>query len=91
MKTKAPTRSNNAQVPETIAAMTRELGAKDADSADGPGDEEVTGGEVFNDRVVFDDGGVINEVKLGDTEDCTYASAEVENAVKVGDTEDCKY
>lgn len=86
MKTKAPTRSNNAQVPETIAAMTRELGAKGAGSAGGR-----AGGEVVNDRVVIDDGGVINDVKVGDTEDCTYASAEVENAVKVGDTEDCKY
>lgn len=86
MKTKAPTRSNNAQVPQTIAAMTRELEAKDADAADGPGDEEVPGGEVVNDRVVIDDGGVIDDVKVCDT-----ASAEVENAVKVGDNENCEY
>lgn len=50
MKAKAPSSSKNAQVPLTIAVMTRELGAKDADSADGPEDEEVTGGDVVNDR-----------------------------------------
>lgn len=68
LKTKAPIRSNDAQVPQTIAAMTRELGAKETDSADGPGDDEVAGGEVVNDRVVVDDGRVINDVKVGNAD-----------------------
>lgn len=40
----------------------------------------MPGGEVVNDWVVIDGGGVINDVRVGDAEDCKSASVEVEKA-----------
>ena len=76
MKTKAPIRRTNAQIPKTLAAMTRKLEVKAADWADDPGGGEVPGGKIDNDE------GVTADVEVLDGED--VPDGEV---VAVGDAE----
>lgn len=99
MKAKDPTSSKIAQVPQTIAVMTRELGTKDADPADGPGDEEVKGGDAVNDRELGAKDAALVDVP-GDEEITggnvfndwvVIDDGGVIKYIKVVDTEDCKY